>query len=102
MKAGDRVAVSALRATLGAIDNASAVPVSSTVDRELAIERSPVGVCAADVARRVLTDAEVAGILRDAVAEREEAAVGYERAGHPDRARRLRAEAAVLSTYVSA
>ena len=101
MKAGDRVAVAALRATLGAIDNAEAVPATSTVDGGLAIERSPVGVGAADVARRVLTEDDVAGIVRDAVAEREEAALGYERAGRPERARRLRDEAEVLSTYVS-
>ena len=101
MRAGDRVAVAALRATLGAIDNAEAVPAPSGVDGGLAIEQSPVGVGAAEVARRVLTEQDVAGVVREAVAEREEAALGYERAGHPERAERLRAEAAVLSTYVA-
>ncbi len=101
MKAGDRVAVGALRATLGAIDNAEAVPATSTADGGLAIERSPLGVGAAEVARRELSEDDVAGIVRDAVAEREEAARGYERAGRPERAERLRGEAAVLSTYVS-
>ena len=101
MKAGDRVAVAALRSTLGAIDNAEAVPSPSTMDGGLAIEQSPVGVGAAEVSRRVLTEADVAGIVREAMAEREEAARGYERAGHPERAERLRAEAAALSTYVS-
>jgi uncharacterized protein len=101
MKARDQVAVAALRATLGAIDNAEAVSAPSTVDGSLAIEQTPVGVGAADVARRVLTEEDIAGIVRDAVAEREEAAAGYERSGHGERAERLRAEAALLFTYLA-
>lgn len=102
MKARDQVAVAALRTTLGAIDNAETVSAPSTVDASLAIEQTPVGVGAADVARRVLTEDDIAGILRDAVTEREQAADGYDRAGRPDRAQRLRAEATVLFTYLSA
>jgi uncharacterized protein YqeY len=101
MKARDQVTVAVLRATLGAIDNAEAVSAPSTVDGGLAIEQTPVGVGAADVARRVLTEEDIAGIVRDAIAEREEAAAGYERAGHGERAERLRAEAAVLFTYLA-
>lgn len=100
MKARDAVAVAALRDTLGAIDNAEAVQPPAGTQRGLAIEQSPAGVGAAEVDRRVLTDAEVAGIVRDAVAEREDAARGYDEAGRPDRAQRLRAEARVLSAYL--
>jgi uncharacterized protein YqeY len=101
MKARDQVAVAALRATLGAIDNAEAVSAPSTVDASLAIEQTPVGVGAADVARRVLTDDDIAAIVRDEVAEREAAAADYDGAGRPDRAQRLRAEAAALFTYLA-
>jgi uncharacterized protein YqeY len=101
MKARDHVAVAALRATLGAIDNAETVSAPSTVDGSLAIEQTPVGVGAADVARRVLTEGDIAGIVRDEATEREEAAAEYDRAGRPDRAQRLRAEACVLFTYLS-
>src|SRR5436305_15289487 len=86
MKARDQLAVGALRATLAAIDNAEAVDHAQTVQGGLAIERSPVGVGAAEVARRVLTGAQVEEIVRAEVAEREAAARQYERAGRADRA----------------
>ena len=100
MKARDTVAVAALRATLGAIDNAEAVERPAGAERGQAIEQSALGAGAAEADRRVLTDADVAGIVRHAVAEREDAARGYDEAGRPDRARRLRAEAEVLSAYL--
>jgi uncharacterized protein len=101
MKARDAVAVAALRATLGAVDNAEAVQRPAGAQRGLAIERSPVGVGAAEAERRVLTEADVVGIVRDAIAEREDAARGYDEAGRPDRAQRLRDEAQVLSAFLS-
>src|SRR2546423_6423978 len=55
MKARDRVVVSALRATLAAIENAEAT--APATDRGMAIERSPVGVGAAEARRRGLTEA---------------------------------------------
>jgi len=97
LKARDRLAVAALRSTLAAIDNAEAVERSAAVDRHLAIERIPVGVGAAEVARRALTEVEVERIVRAEVAEREAAAVEYERDGRADRAEQLRGEAGVLS-----
>ena len=97
MKARDRVAVSALRATLATLDNAEAVDHDAAARMPLAIELTPVGVGAADVERRVLTDAEVAHIVGTEVAEREAAAEEYERAGRVERAELLRAEARVLS-----
>ncbi|MFL6056537.1 MAG: GatB/YqeY domain-containing protein [Actinoallomurus sp.] len=101
MKTGDRTAVAALRSTLAAIDNAEAVDGPASAHGGLAIEQSPVGVGAADVERRVLTEEQVAGIVRAEVAEREAAARDYERAGRPERAERLRSEAAVLSAHLT-
>jgi uncharacterized protein YqeY len=100
MKAGDRLAVSALRATLAALDNAEAVDRTPTADRSLAIEQSPVGVGAAEVARRVLTSADVEHIVRTEVAEREAAAREYDRVGRSERADQLRGEARVLSAHL--
>jgi uncharacterized protein YqeY len=100
MKARDRIAMAALRSTLAAIDNAEAVVPDAPGGGSLAIERSPVGVGAAEVARRALTAEQVTRIVRAEVAERTDAALGYERSGRPDHAERLRAEARVLSAYL--
>jgi uncharacterized protein YqeY len=102
LKARDRVAMAALRSTLAAIDNAEAVDRPDAADRGLAIERSPVGVGAAEVERRALTVAQVEDIVRTEVAEREAAARDYERAGRLDRARQLRDEAGVLAGILAA
>jgi len=102
MKARDRVAVAALSSTLAAIDNAEAVDRDASVDERLAIEQIPIGVGAAEVARRVLTATQVEHIVRAEVAEREAAARDYDRAGHPQRAEQLRSEARVLSAHLAA
>jgi uncharacterized protein YqeY len=94
MKARDRVAVTALRSALAAIDNAEAV--GGTPTKGLAIERSPLGVGAAELPRRELTAGQVEEIVRAEVAEREDAALGYEQRGQAERAAQLRAEVAVL------
>jgi uncharacterized protein YqeY len=101
MKAGDRVALAALRSALAAIDNAEAVDSTAATNERLGIGQLPVGVGAAEVARRVLTRAEVEHIVRAEVAEREAAAHDYVRAGRPERAERLRGEAGVLSLYLA-
>jgi uncharacterized protein len=99
MKTGDRAAVVALRCTIAAIDNAEAVdrPASAA---GLAIEQTPVGVGAADVERRVLTEEQVARIVRAEVAERKAAARDYDRAGRPGDAERLRREATALAAHL--
>jgi uncharacterized protein len=99
MKSRDRIAVTALRSAIAAIDNAEAVdPPASAAG--LAIEHSPVGAGAADVRRRALTAEQVAEIVRGEVAEREAAARDHDRAGRPGDAERLRREAAVLAAYL--
>lgn len=99
----DAVAVSALRTALAAIDNAEAVPPD---EADLLASGGPVagsvaGLGASDVRRRDLTGADVERIVRAEAAERLAAAGEYERRGQPDRAARLRAEASVLSSYLS-
>ncbi|MBF9068134.1 GatB/YqeY domain-containing protein [Streptacidiphilus fuscans] len=105
LKGRDRVAASVLRATLGAIENAEAVerPEPGRAEGErpgsLAIEATPLGVGAAEVDRRVLTEADVRAIVRAEVAEREAAVEACERAGRGEQAERLRAELNVLVAF---
>jgi uncharacterized protein YqeY len=102
MKARDRDATSALRATLAALDNAEAItPTEEVRGSSLAIEELPTGAGATEVARRMLTDAEVEEIVRGEVTEREAAADGYEQAGRMDRAERLRSEARALIVHLT-
>jgi uncharacterized protein YqeY len=98
MKARDRRTASALRSALAAIDNAEAVEIRDV--RAGAIEMSPVGVGAAEVARRELTEAEIAAVVRGEVEELREAAVAYEAAGRGDKAAELTAEADALTAHL--
>jgi hypothetical protein len=63
--------------------------------------RRTIGVGAAEVERRVLTEAQVEHIVRAEMAEREAAARDYDRAGRPEHAERLRYEAGVLSAHLA-
>ena len=58
------------------------------------------GLAAGEVPRRVLTEPELAALVRAEVTDRKAAASAYDRAGRPDRADRLRAEAAVLRGHL--
>lgn len=97
MRSRDAVAISALRSALGALGNATAVPASSSSPGDEHFAGSAVGVGAAEAPRRVLTPAESVGVVRAEVAERLTAAAQY---GAGPAADRLRAEAAVLETYL--
>lgn len=100
MRARDKTAVSALRATLAALDNAEAVPVDETRPAGVALELSPVGVGATEAVRRELSEDDVRDIVRAEAAERLEAAGQLTAPAHADRAARLRAEAAVLLRFL--
>ncbi|MFI9645669.1 hypothetical protein ACIHAA_05140 [Streptomyces sp. NPDC052040] len=100
MRARDKAAVSALRATLAALDNAEAAPVGEAELRGLALEQSPVGAGATEVARRELSERGVVDVVRAEVAERLEVAARLTAPAHADRAARLRAEAAVLLGFL--
>lgn len=93
MKARDRDRLRVLRTTLAAIDNAEAVPAAASAG---ALEASPSGVGATEVARRPLSELEVVAVVRLEVEEREQAATTYAAAGDQTRATVLRTEAEVL------
>ena len=99
LSARDKTAVSALRSALGAIDNAEAIhpgsaPAPTASNPHFA--GSVAGLGAAEAGRRSLSEAEAGEIVRAEVAERQAAAIEYERGGHAARADRLRREARVL------
>jgi hypothetical protein len=102
----DAARVSALRSALSAIDNAGAVP-TATLGSATPASMNPdapssgtiaggvVGLGAAEVARRVLSDEQIRSLLQGEIDERLAAAREIE-ASHSERAATMRAEAAVL------
>ncbi|MEW2579421.1 hypothetical protein [Streptomyces syringium] len=100
MRARDKVAVSALRSTLAALDNAESVPVDEAALRGVALEHAPVGAGATEAPRRELSERAVVDVVRAEVGERLEAAARLTASAHADRAERLRAEAAVLLRFL--
>jgi uncharacterized protein YqeY len=109
LKARDRVAITALRSALAAIDNAEAVPLDHTLDAghppdnvtgNEHVAGSAAGLGAAEAERRHLTEADLRSIVEDEVRERSVAAEEYEQFGRNKFAERLRAEAEVLSRYL--
>jgi uncharacterized protein YqeY len=101
MKARDDVAVSALRSTLGAIDNAEAVvvPVDDTPTTGV-IAGAVSGLGASDVPRRELSEERMFAIIRSEVAERRATAATFEAAGQGAHAQRLVAEADLLDGFL--
>jgi hypothetical protein len=93
----DGIRVAALRSALSAIDNAE-TPEDAKVKAESsgAIANAVVGLAAAEVARRELSDAHIRELMQAEIDERLTAAAQVE-AQDAERAATLRAEAAVLS-----
>ncbi|MFC8278215.1 hypothetical protein ACFUJR_37980 [Streptomyces sp. NPDC057271] len=100
MRARDKAAVSALRSTLSALDNAEAVPLAEDQLRGTALEASPAGVGATEAVRQELSEQTVVELVRAEATERLEAAAQLTAPAHADRAERLRAEAAVLLRFL--
>ena len=102
MKDRDRLAASALRSGLGAIDNAEAVPnePAASLDGDSPIAGAVVGLGATEAVRRDLSVEDLHAVLRAEVEERREAATEVEGAGRPDRAEDLRREADVLEAHL--
>jgi uncharacterized protein YqeY len=96
IKQRDRTLVAVLRATLAALDNAEAVAVTDDPGN-LALQETPVGVGAREVARRELSDEDMERLVRAEIDERRTAAQVYEQAGAHEHARRLRHEADTLT-----
>jgi uncharacterized protein len=65
-----------------------------------AIEASAVGIGVAEAARRELTEADVAEIVRGEIAEQQRAAEIYDASGRADKAADLRAAAATLTAFL--
>ncbi|WP_033291948.1 GatB/YqeY domain-containing protein [Amycolatopsis jejuensis] len=103
LKNRNRVAITALRSALAAIDNAEAVPVSPGADGKAGNEHvvgAAVGLGAAEAMRRHLTEEDICTIVNREVDERTSAADEYERLGRTEQAEQLRAEAAVLKVHL--
>jgi len=99
----DTLAVDAIRTALAAIDNAEAVEIADTTAFSVSrIAGSVVGVGAAEVPRRSLTETEMAELVEREAADRRCAAEGYEQEGYPRRAAELRDSAAVLDELLHA
>ena len=97
MKSRDTTTVSVLRTSLGAIDNAESVDdPGQSRSGDGPIAGAVTGHGAGDVARRKLSESEIATILSGELAERESAAAHYQELGRHEDAARLRREAAVL------
>jgi uncharacterized protein YqeY len=94
----DSTRVSALRSALSTIDNAE-TPDGVDLDARSSgtIAGGVVGLGAAEVARRVLSDAQIRELVHAEIDERLTAARDFTAGGHTERAAMLRAEAAVLS-----
>jgi uncharacterized protein YqeY len=94
----DAVRVSVLRSALSAIDNAETPDVEDLdVPAAGTIAGSVAGLGAAEVPRRVLTDAAIRTLLRAEVDDRLLAAEQMDGGGHSEGATAVRAEAAVLA-----
>ncbi|WP_222598191.1 GatB/YqeY domain-containing protein [Lentzea tibetensis] len=104
LKARDRVAISALRSALSAIENAEAVPVEDSSLPLTGNEHfagATAGLGAAEAVRKELTEADVLAIVAKEARDRTTAAEEYEQLGRADEAARLRAEAEVLAKYLA-
>jgi uncharacterized protein len=94
----DAARVSALRSALSAIDNAETPDdVLLNAQSSETIAAGVVGLGAAEVTRRELSDTQIRDLVHAEIDERLAAARDYTAGGHTNRAASLRAEAAVLS-----
>lgn len=103
MKAKDRIAVSALRSALAAIDDAETVPAAPQPGVEASEHvagAAAAGIGAADVARKQLTEEEMRAVVAREHRERVAAAMTYAELGRNQDAGRARAEADVLARYL--
>ena len=95
MKARDAVATSALRSLLSALDHATAVAMPDGLPAVPDTTSPPMG----EVARRTLTDTDVAAIVAAEIDDRRRAETEYARLGRPGEAARAAAERAVLAPW---
>lgn len=92
MRARQRVAVATLRATLSAIDQAEAVEVDPHF--------VPVSGITRDVARKLLTEADIAAILQHEMDDLMTALADYQRLGNGEKMAELQEAQEVLQGYL--
>ncbi|HOQ52662.1 MAG TPA: GatB/YqeY domain-containing protein [Micropruina sp.] len=103
MKSGDTPGRNAIRAALAAIENAESVPSDQNVTRAATSEHiagAVVGLGAAEVQRRELTEEQTLEIVSAERDERLAAAAQYRAAGQAERAAQLEAEALALDSFL--
>jgi uncharacterized protein YqeY len=118
IKSRDRVAVTALRSALAAIDNAESVPAEHSPGASTStgtggtgtggtggtggqhIAGAVSGLGATEAERRHLTEADLRAILETEITDRATAAANYEQLGRADQATQLHAEAQILRRYL--
>jgi uncharacterized protein YqeY len=100
LSARDAVATAALRSAISAIANAEAVDRSHEPPPTKATGNVRLGAGAAEVARREMSGEDILAVVGAEVTERAAAATEYERLGRTDQALRLKAEAAVLQSFL--
>jgi uncharacterized protein YqeY len=101
LSARDGITVTALRSAMSALDNAEAVDQSHALPPTGGIVGDArLGVGAAEVARRELSTQDVIEVIRAEVRDRAAAANEYGRLGRAERARKLKAEAAALQSFL--
>jgi uncharacterized protein YqeY len=97
MRRRDRTSISALRTALAAIANAEAVPLEPQA-RSTPVPSAP---GPQEAPRLVLSDDEVATILRHEIEDRHDTIARFEAAGQHEAAEPLRDQVAVLEAYVT-
>lgn len=102
MRARQTAAVSVLRTTLGALDNAEAAELKEAPAAQPGIIAGGVaGLGAGEVARRVLTPEEVDGVIRLELSERMAAAAELGALGRAEEAATLREQAQLLEALLA-
>jgi uncharacterized protein len=102
MRGRDRVAASALRSVVSALENAEAVvvpsgPVTATSEH---VAGASVGLASAEAPRRQLSEADEREVVAREVAELHDAAAAYDEAGAGERADELRRAAAIVTAVL--
>lgn len=99
--AKDKPALTVLRETLAAIENAEAPPMTAPTTVDGSFAGSVGGLGAGEIERLALTPDAVLAIVERELAERREAAVDYERLGRHEEAVALSAQADVLAAIAA-
>lgn len=104
MRNRDGVAIAALRSALSAIDNAEAPDAAHApepAEGHATFAGTVAGLGAAEVERKILSEAELAQLIEAEITDRDHTAETYRLSGRADMAARLKAQADVLRPYLA-